>query len=154
MLMAGEEGFDLAAQKKDTFATATPSGLKGGKHPQDISVRIPFLPMANLKNPHRVGPLNWLGRRDSNPRMLVPKTSALPLGDSPLKWAGNVMIIALIYRDGESKTSVTMLFDNHGAGHAGVLCVVIAKVPCFRKGSLKHCARLDFSAICNGRIIK
>lgn len=26
----------------------------------------------------------WLGRRDSNPRMLVPKTSALPLGDAPL----------------------------------------------------------------------
>ena len=25
---------------------------------------------------------NWLGRRDSNPRMLVPKTSALPLGDA------------------------------------------------------------------------
>jgi site-specific DNA recombinase len=27
---------------------------------------------------------NWLGRRDLNPRMLVPKTSALPLGHSPL----------------------------------------------------------------------
>ena len=26
----------------------------------------------------------WLGRRDLNPRMLVPKTSALPLGHSPL----------------------------------------------------------------------
>jgi hypothetical protein len=26
----------------------------------------------------------WLGRRDSNPRMLVPKTSALPLGDAPI----------------------------------------------------------------------
>lgn len=25
----------------------------------------------------------WLGWRDSNPRMLVPKTSALPLGDIP-----------------------------------------------------------------------
>ncbi len=25
----------------------------------------------------------WLGWRDSNPRMLVPKTSALPLGDTP-----------------------------------------------------------------------
>lgn len=27
----------------------------------------------------------WLGRRDSNPRMLVPETSALPLGDSPIE---------------------------------------------------------------------
>ena len=27
----------------------------------------------------------WLGRRDSNPRMLVPKTSALPLGDALLR---------------------------------------------------------------------
>ncbi len=26
----------------------------------------------------------WLGRRDSNPRMLGPKPSALPLGHSPL----------------------------------------------------------------------
>ena len=25
----------------------------------------------------------WLGWRDSNPRMLVPETSALPLGDTP-----------------------------------------------------------------------
>ena len=25
----------------------------------------------------------WLGRRDSNPRMPVPKTGALPLGHSP-----------------------------------------------------------------------
>ena len=28
---------------------------------------------------------SWLGRRDLNPRMPVPKTGALPLGDSPLK---------------------------------------------------------------------
>ena len=28
---------------------------------------------------------NWLGRRDSNPRMPVPKTGALPLGHSPLR---------------------------------------------------------------------
>ena len=28
--------------------------------------------------------LLWLGMRDSNPRMLVPETSALPLGESPL----------------------------------------------------------------------
>ncbi len=27
---------------------------------------------------------NWLGMRDSNPRMLVPETSALPLGESPI----------------------------------------------------------------------
>ena len=27
----------------------------------------------------------WLGMRDSNPRMLVPETSALPLGESPTR---------------------------------------------------------------------
>lgn len=27
----------------------------------------------------------WLGRRDSNPRMLGPKPSALPLGHSPIE---------------------------------------------------------------------
>jgi hypothetical protein len=27
---------------------------------------------------------SWLGRQDSNLRMLVPKTSALPLGDAPI----------------------------------------------------------------------
>jgi hypothetical protein len=26
----------------------------------------------------------WLGRRDSNPRMPVPKTGALPLGHAPI----------------------------------------------------------------------
>ncbi len=36
----------------------------------------------------------WLGRRDSNPRMLVPKTSALPLGDAPL----NRLILAVLCR--------------------------------------------------------
>lgn len=29
---------------------------------------------------------SWLGRRDSNPRMLGPKPSALPLGHSPINW--------------------------------------------------------------------
>ena len=28
----------------------------------------------------------WLGWRDSNPRMLVPETSALPLGDTPRQY--------------------------------------------------------------------
>ena len=28
----------------------------------------------------------WLGWRDSNPRMLGPEPSALPLGDIPLVW--------------------------------------------------------------------
>jgi hypothetical protein len=27
---------------------------------------------------------SWLGMRDSNPRILVPETSALPLGESPM----------------------------------------------------------------------
>ncbi len=30
---------------------------------------------------------DWLGRRDSNPRMLAPEASALPLGDSPTRSA-------------------------------------------------------------------
>jgi hypothetical protein len=28
--------------------------------------------------------IKWLGMRDSNPRILVPETSALPLGESPI----------------------------------------------------------------------
>lgn len=28
---------------------------------------------------------DWLGRRDSNPRMVAPEATALPLGDSPMK---------------------------------------------------------------------
>ena len=34
----------------------------------------------NLKNEIRS---TWLGWRDSNPRMLEPEPSALPLGDTP-----------------------------------------------------------------------
>ena len=33
----------------------------------------------------------WLGRRDSNPRMPVPKTGALPLGDAPIFSQENVI---------------------------------------------------------------
>ena len=33
----------------------------------------------------------WLGWRDSNPRMLVPKTSALPLGDIPKLGSGKII---------------------------------------------------------------
>jgi site-specific DNA recombinase len=39
----------------------------------------PFDSMASYKNDSA-----WLGMRDSNPRMLVPETSALPLGESPM----------------------------------------------------------------------
>ena len=38
----------------------------------------PYDSMASYKNDS-----TWLGWRDSNPRMLVPETSALPLGDTP-----------------------------------------------------------------------
>ncbi len=39
----------------------------------------------NIKDIYlRICLLYWLGRRDSNPRMLVPETSALPLGDAPI----------------------------------------------------------------------
>lgn len=31
-----------------------------------------------------LGLFSWLGWRDSNPRMPVPKTGALPLGDTPI----------------------------------------------------------------------
>ena len=37
----------------------------------------------------------WLGRRDSNPRMLGPEPSALPLGDSPISIAERIFIRAL-----------------------------------------------------------
>ena len=35
----------------------------------------------------------WLGMRDSNPRMPVPKTGALPLGQSPLISLGIIPVI-------------------------------------------------------------
>ena len=39
----------------------------------------PFDSMASCREMN-----SWLGWRDSNPRMLVPETSALPLGDTPM----------------------------------------------------------------------
>jgi hypothetical protein len=36
--------------------------------------------------------ISWLGWRDSNPRMPVPKTGALPLGDIPLK-IGRIVVV-------------------------------------------------------------
>jgi hypothetical protein len=47
-------------------------------------------------------PLNWLGRQDSNLRMPVPKTSALPLGYAPihLLWmSAHIMMSGLITRE-------------------------------------------------------
>ena len=43
-----------------------------------------LLPLAEVRF-NALSPI-WLGRRDSNPRMLGPKPSALPLGHSPIKW--------------------------------------------------------------------
>lgn len=43
-----------------------------------VEMKEPFLSMAN----HSDQP-EWLGRKDSNLRMPVPKTGALPLGDAP-----------------------------------------------------------------------
>lgn len=40
--------------------------------------------------------MNWLGRKDSNPRMSVPKTDALPLGDAPATLKRNVISIRAI----------------------------------------------------------
>ena len=40
---------------------------------------------------------SWLGMRDSNPRMLVPETSALPLGESPVgSLVGTFIILAYL----------------------------------------------------------
>jgi hypothetical protein len=47
------------------------------------TVIIP-LTQSHKKKPTKCGHFLWLGWRDSNPRMLVPETSALPLGDIPL----------------------------------------------------------------------
>ena len=38
----------------------------------------------------------WLGRRDSNPRMPVPKTGALPLGDALLSRVAIILKISWI----------------------------------------------------------
>ena len=39
-------------------------------------------PVSTKKDQADAGLFSWLGRRDSNPRMPVPKTGALPLGDA------------------------------------------------------------------------
>lgn len=48
--LEGQEGLDLSAQKKNTFATETLSGLKGGKCSLNISVLV-LLDLANQKKP-------------------------------------------------------------------------------------------------------
>lgn len=42
----------------------------------------------------------WLGRQDSNLRMLVPKTSALPLGDDPLRIYSTLYEVRIIKLSG------------------------------------------------------
>ncbi len=44
-------GLDLIARKKNTFATMTPSGLKGGQLPLAVVVRIPARLQNKLKTP-------------------------------------------------------------------------------------------------------
>ena len=47
---------------------------------------------AQIKNRLKSMGCRWLGRLDSNQRMAVPKTAALPLGDAPIalgKWTGS-----------------------------------------------------------------
>jgi hypothetical protein len=42
--------------------------------------------IASIRHPHNLKNfIIWLGMRDSNPRMPVPKTGALPLGEFPIK---------------------------------------------------------------------
>jgi hypothetical protein len=61
--------------------------LEGGKMAKSLVVLSP-LAHNQTKMPHFTGVFSvrilWLGRQDSNLRMLVPKTSALPLGHAPL----------------------------------------------------------------------
>lgn len=58
--------------------------LKGGQSPQGFVVRILSNRSNNIKDStFRQSLLYWLGVRDSNPRMLVPKTSVLPLDEPP-----------------------------------------------------------------------
>ena len=45
----------------------------------DISIRKPILALAKIGS----SPV-WLGWQDSNLRMSIPKTDALPLGDTPI----------------------------------------------------------------------
>ncbi len=57
---------------------------------KDSGVRIPTIPEAKKKVLDHIdlGLFSWLGWRDSNPRMPVPKTGALPLGDIPIHYIG------------------------------------------------------------------
>src|SRR6185312_14323785 len=50
----------------------------------------------------------WLGRQDSNLRMPVPKTGALPLGDAPAAaaCAGEGGLIAAIAREGRGHAPI------------------------------------------------
>ena len=53
--------------------------------PYNIAVGHLVSAMVGVVMFHVIGEVkkSWLGRQDSNLRMLIPKTSALPLGDAP-----------------------------------------------------------------------
>ena len=51
------------------------------------------------KKTHPVGCLfihEWLGMRDSNPRMVGPEPTALPLGESPTDYSVLVIVIQIV----------------------------------------------------------
>ena len=47
------------------------------------------------KKPHNMGIFDWLGWLDSNQRMTVSKTVALPLGDTPSEWNYSKLFLKL-----------------------------------------------------------
>lgn len=66
----GEEGLDLAARTKVTFATTTPSGLKGGEGSQNLPVRVP--PNSyKIKEPTEAGSFILVGEEGLEPSRLV-----------------------------------------------------------------------------------
>ena len=86
-LMAGDEGYRFC------FAKALFSASLGNRKinfsvslvslkRRTLRVLIPHLEPKNYKPYGLI--IFWLGMRDSNPRMLGPEPSALPLGESPL----------------------------------------------------------------------
>ena len=67
------QNFTALHRPPNTFCCTKHSGRSDPYHNKENTLRLKNL---------RV--FSWLGWRDSNPRMPVPKTGALPLGDTPL----------------------------------------------------------------------
>ena len=85
-VMAGAEGFEDSCKFEFDSSLFTARAGKPVVVQMEFAATRVFSPSHPKKPepPLRGEPDFWLGRRDSNPRMPVPKTGALPLGDAPM----------------------------------------------------------------------